>query len=394
MAIARLDIHNDATWQRAWVIDTLAELATFALTYAAPFGPKRGDFVLCSEDSNYYIFVNNNIYVNISGGSSGGFTQGSVPFADSGGNLTEDNAELFFDETDKLLGVGTNAPEFKLEVGDEGDPIWGGRGATSFTTLTANFNISDTQMDVASTTGFPEKGIVSIENEIIFYNGKTGTTLDNCVRNRLNTTEVNHNSGASVVPYHFVIAQSNIAGEAILFSATGRLYVNANGNLNEIPTSSSIATIKLGSQFTIGGTYGVVFGNVGGQQAFFGVTGASAYFGSVSNDPVIFRVNNTQYIWITTDGRMLFHGTTSGEPALKRNGAVLEVKLADNSDFAELKGKKITISDGTQMMTSSAAMSNGAAGSTGTLTNAPAAGDPTKWIPFNDNGTTRYIPAW
>lgn len=25
---------------------------------------------------------------------------------------------------------------------------------------------------------------------------------------------------------------------------------------------------------------------------------------------------------------------------------------------------------------------------------APAVGNPTKWIPFNDAGTTRYIPAW
>lgn len=41
-----------------------------------------------------------------------------------------------------------------------------------------------------------------------------------------------------------------------------------------------------------------------------------------------------------------------------------------------------------------AALTDGAAASLGTLTNAPAVGDPTKWIPINDNGTTRYIPAW
>ena len=34
------------------------------------------------------------------------------------------------------------------------------------------------------------------------------------------------------------------------------------------------------------------------------------------------------------------------------------------------------------------------AAATGTLTNAPAAGNPTKWIAIDDNGTTRYIPAW
>ena len=37
------------------------------------------------------------------------------------------------------------------------------------------------------------------------------------------------------------------------------------------------------------------------------------------------------------------------------------------------------------------ALSNGAGAGAGTLTNAPSAGNPTKWIPINDNGTTRYI---
>lgn len=46
------------------------------------------------------------------------------------------------------------------------------------------------------------------------------------------------------------------------------------------------------------------------------------------------------------------------------------------------------------LLTTTTALTNGAAAATGTLTNAPTAGDPTKWIPINDNGTTRYIPAW
>lgn len=47
-----------------------------------------------------------------------------------------------------------------------------------------------------------------------------------------------------------------------------------------------------------------------------------------------------------------------------------------------------------RLISTSKAFANGAAAATGTLTNAPAAGNPTKWIPINDNGTTRYIPAW
>lgn len=44
--------------------------------------------------------------------------------------------------------------------------------------------------------------------------------------------------------------------------------------------------------------------------------------------------------------------------------------------------------------TTTVALTNGAAAGAGTLLNAPVAGNPTKWIPINDNGTTRYIPCW
>jgi hypothetical protein len=54
----------------------------------------------------------------------------------------------------------------------------------------------------------------------------------------------------------------------------------------------------------------------------------------------------------------------------------------------------ITVGDATALIKSSVAMNSGAGVGAGTITNAPAAGDPTKWIPINDNGTTRYVPAW
>lgn len=87
-------------------------------------------------------------------------------------------------------------------------------------------------------------------------------------------------------------------------------------------------------------------------------------------------------------------GATSSFPALKRASAVLEIRLADDSAYANLKAAELVISSGTVMMRSSAAMTNGAGANVGTLTNSPATGDPTKWIPFDDNGTTRHIPAW
>lgn len=43
---------------------------------------------------------------------------------------------------------------------------------------------------------------------------------------------------------------------------------------------------------------------------------------------------------------------------------------------------------------SSVTLTNAAGVAAGTITNAPTAGNPTKWIQYNDNGTTLKIPAW
>jgi hypothetical protein len=53
----------------------------------------------------------------------------------------------------------------------------------------------------------------------------------------------------------------------------------------------------------------------------------------------------------------------------------------------------ITTGD-TTLHTTTVALNNGAAAAAGTLANAPVAGNPTKWVPINDNGTVRYIPCW
>lgn len=53
----------------------------------------------------------------------------------------------------------------------------------------------------------------------------------------------------------------------------------------------------------------------------------------------------------------------------------------------------VTIGD-TTLLHTSVALTNGAAALVGTLNNSPKAGNPTKWIAVDDNGTTRYIPSW
>lgn len=72
---------------------------------------------------------------------------------------------------------------------------------------------------------------------------------------------------------------------------------------------------------------------------------------------------------------------------------LIDLQVGGVSQFSVRKDGLVTHASAT-MLATSVALTNGAASQTGTLTNAPAAGNPTKWIPINDNGVTRYIPAW
>jgi len=67
----------------------------------------------------------------------------------------------------------------------------------------------------------------------------------------------------------------------------------------------------------------------------------------------------------------------------------------DGSKFANVTAIVSGITDTTtNLIASNTTLTDGAGGSAGTLSNAPSAGNPTKWVPIDDNGTTRYIPAW
>jgi hypothetical protein len=54
----------------------------------------------------------------------------------------------------------------------------------------------------------------------------------------------------------------------------------------------------------------------------------------------------------------------------------------------------VVLTGATIMFSSDTPLGNGAGAGAGTITNAPVAGNPTKWVPINDAGVTRYIPAW
>ena len=77
-----------------------------------------------------------------------------------------------------------------------------------------------------------------------------------------------------------------------------------------------------------------------------------------------------------------------------RLGAGANVFSVDRTGAATFGGALTVPGVTTAALTSTGTFTSGAGAQVGTLTNAPAAGNPTTWIKIIDNGVTRYIPAW
>jgi len=111
---------------------------------AAPIG-SRAFFNSGTIGTSYLKVGAANTAWNISTAQASLLTTGSIPFADSSGFLAQDNANFFWDNTNKRLGIGTVTPARPLSVvanttsGDNGGFIDGfGANATALTLRRAN----------------------------------------------------------------------------------------------------------------------------------------------------------------------------------------------------------------------------------------------------------------
>lgn len=80
-------------------------------------------------------------------------------------------------------------------------------------TLNGSINSSVTTITLASTTNFAASGMAKINNEIVYYHGKTSTQLQNVIRAYNGTSPASHTNGATVTPFvDLVTTVSAISG--------------------------------------------------------------------------------------------------------------------------------------------------------------------------------------
>lgn len=68
-------------------------------------------------DTGWWAVLNANFDIIDGLFSTASFTSGSVLFANSSGRVAQDNTNLFWDDTNNRLGIGTAAPAYRLDLG-------------------------------------------------------------------------------------------------------------------------------------------------------------------------------------------------------------------------------------------------------------------------------------
>jgi hypothetical protein len=109
-------------------------------------------------------------------------------------------------------------------------------------------------------------------------------------------------------------------------------------------------------------------------------------------------VSNCLLSWVNTSNTftssvvdLTLRRDAAGVLAQKNGANAQEFRVYENTTGSIYKA---ILGNRQLMKISGASFTDGAGAQAGTITNAPAVGNPTKWIPIDDNGTTRYIPAW
>lgn len=165
-----------------------------------------------------------------------------------------------------------------------------------------------------------------------------------------------------------------------------------NGALLVNVTNTASAGASLLADLQIGGVSQFKVDKTGQVTILGGITGN----GSLTLTP-----GGGNSVTIGGSGSYSFNGGSR----LSNPGADGTLRLAKNAggstvdlDFTTTNQLKITggglTVGSTTLLTGSAGFTNNAGAQIATITNGPTAGNPTKWIPINDNGTTRNIPAW
>lgn len=229
----------------------------------------------------------------------------------------------------------------------------------------------------AGSTGWDQTNAAS---ELVI--GRSGTAaISNATCAFLGWLDATHPLNTSGTNGHVLLYARNAGSAGISFATanTNWMTLSVAGQLNL--TATTAATNPTTGALVVGGGIGATGAIFSASQ--LGVRHATNPFLSLTDTTTSF-----QGVWEIASSEMRFAFNSIAMMKVDSSGNVSSAR-----PWAFTSATALSVGSTTLLQTS-VALTNGAAAAAGTLLNAPAAGNPTKWIPINDNGTTRYIPAW
>jgi hypothetical protein len=173
-----------------------------------------------------------------------GLTQGSIPFIGASGVLSQNNAQLFWDNTNSRLGIGTTSPQQKLDV-------WGNLQVGTSSTPTLLVNSAIGAVSIGGGTILP--------NSPLQIGGNVNSYLQVNIQNRSNGNSASsdlvltNDTGSDTINYLDIgINSSGYNDAAYTITGANDAYIYSQSHSLSIGTASSSANVAL--EFFTGGT--------------------------------------------------------------------------------------------------------------------------------------------
>lgn len=132
--------------------------------------------------------------------------------------------------------------------------------------------------------------------------------------------------------------------------------------------------------------------DVAGQAYIAGTDNNTYNIGVIGGSNPFLKLNSTGVIAYGNSGNA---GSTLDAGISRISSGLLGLGNGTQGSFAgSIKLTDIFTNNASFLHRTNTTITGGATGNVPTLTAGPVSGNPTKWIPIDDNGVTRYIPAW
>ena len=225
-------------------------------------------------------------------------TAGSVLFANASGQIAQNNAQFYWDNTNNRLGIGTTSPSGPLEA------------------VAANCMVYST--GTAGYGAFYARGS-GTNNSYLFMGNMTDGE-----QGRITTIDTG------------IITFSNTA------SATERMRIDASGNVG-IGTTAPVSNTGYGG-LTLNGSTGALMSFSAGATEYFRVqtTSASGQLVTTAAIPMLFYTNSTERMRIASTGTVSIGTTVSANALQVAGGAVQCTSIGNIGQFEMVYGSGST----------------------------------------------------